>query len=102
MVSVNRSSSATVSSSTTGTRRAAASCSLRIGTPAATSASSEAGTSSKPTVWWQMSKTTPRCRRASATARLTGTPASAARVRAPAAEYTCSVNQATVSAVVSR
>jgi hypothetical protein len=49
MVSVNRSSSRTLSSVTSGTHSAAVSWSLKIGTPVAESRSSEAGTSSNST-----------------------------------------------------
>jgi hypothetical protein len=89
-VSVNCSSAFTVSPVTSGTHSAAASCSLKIGIPAATSDSSAAGTSSNATDWWPMSKTTPRCLRTRPIASDTGTRASRANSSAPEREKTCS------------
>ena len=89
-MSVNGSSAATAASVTSGTRSAAAACSLKIGRPASTSACSETSMSSNCTDWWQMSKTTPRCRRSAPIASLAGIPASPASAVTPPADHTCS------------
>ena len=59
---------------TSGTRIAAATCSLTIGTSASTRASRLAPTSSNSTAWWQMSKTTPRWARSAAAASASSMP----------------------------
>ena len=101
-MSVNASRASTAESVTSGTRSAAAACSLKTGTPASQSSSSDWAMSSNCTDWWQMSKTTPRCRRTSPTTSLTGSPVSRRRVAVPVEDQTSSRNQSTVSAVVSR
>ena len=75
---------------TSGMRIAAATCNLTIGTPAATSASRLAPTSSNSTAWWQTSKTTPRWVGSAAAASASSMPASVASRDAAASVNRCS------------